>query len=268
MLDGIKFVLSKLGLLGILRKSELYHAAASKLNKELRAQIRAEMNFYGLFVKSGGVCFDVGASYGGKTNVFHKMGARVVAVEPDPEAFSILAKKFRGINEIILLNNGLGAVPGELLLNRSTKSTLSTFDNGDVEATLKDERFSNTTFFEKCLVKVDTLDNLVAQYGIPDYCKISTVGYEIEVLKGLSVPVKTISITCNVPQHIEKTIECLNLMDKLDTYKYNYYLSTLLNGFVETSWLTGSEMKKRLEEMKHTPDHSRYIEIFAMQSNT
>lgn len=267
LIRSIKAVLDKLGLLAVLRHTQLYRDLAFKTNSNLRTQILAEINFYSIFLKSDELCFDIGASLGGKTNIFYKIGGRVVAVEPDPEAFDILTKRFGKNNKVVLLNKGVGAVPGELLLNRSDNSTLSTFDQNDVEATLNDVRFSTTKFYDKKAVKIETLDNLILQFGQPDYCKISTVGYEIEVLKGLSKPLKTISITCNVPQHIEKTIECVNLIDKLGSYRYNYFLSTLLNDFAEPNWITGTEMKNRLVIMKNTPDHSRYIEVFAVQNH-
>jgi FkbM family methyltransferase len=262
----IKAALNKLGLLDTVRHKQSYRDLAAKFNKKLRELTRAEINFYSVFINPGDLCFDIGANIGGKTNIFYKIGANILAVEPDPEAFFTLSKRFGKNNKVVLINKGIGAASGELLLNRSTSSTLSTFDAHDAETTLIDKRFSETRFYEKQSVKVCTLDSIISEYGKPDYCKIATVGYELEVIKGLSESLKAISFTCNVPQHIEKTIECVNLIDKLGVYKYNYFLSTLLNGFVEQTWISGVAMKSKLAEMKHIAGHSKYIEVFAVQA--
>lgn len=263
--DFLKTILKNTGLLDRFRGTLAYNNLAVLLNKNLRVQAAFDKKFYSAFIKVGDLCFDIGASLGGKTFIFKKIGANIVAAEPDQEAFSALVKKFGKSSKVILLNIGVGAKSGELFLNRSSNSTLSTFDDTDMESTLNDARFSNTRFYEKRSVKVETLDDLIAQFGIPEYCKISTVGFEVEVLKGLNKPISKISVTCNIPQHIEKTIECIDLIDKLGVYEYNYFLSTLLNGFVEDKWISGFEMKKRLEALKNKETPSRYLEVFAVQ---
>lgn len=264
--DILKIILKNIGVLDHFRGTLAYNNLAVLLNTELRNQTAFNMKFYSAFIKAGELCFDIGASLGGKTFIFKRIGANIVAMEPDQHAFAALVKKFGKSSKVILLNIGVGARPGELILNRSSNSTLSTFDAADVESTLKDIRFSNVSFFEKRSVKVETLSDLIDRFGVPEYCKISTVGFEVEVLRGLNRPIRKISITCNIPQHIEKTIECIDLIDRLGVYEYNYFLSTLLNGFVEHKWISGFEMKKRLEAMKNNDMHCRYIEIFAVQT--
>ncbi|MCC6690456.1 MAG: FkbM family methyltransferase [Bacteroidia bacterium] len=259
-------MLSRFGLLDKVRSTSMYRELAFRFNSQIRKALKAEMFFYSQFVTRGDFCFDIGASVGGKATVFQKIGARILAAEPDPSAFAELTKKFGGKKNVVLMNKGLGSTLGELILNRADMSTLSTFDDADVKTTLSDSRFSGVEFNHKVSVEITTLDRLISDYGMPNYCKISTVGYEMEVLKGLSKPIKIISFTCNVPQHIYKTIECVTLIDKLGDYRYNYFLSTLLNGFVSNKWLTGAEMKNKLSEMQNIPEHSRYIELFAVQN--
>src|SRR6266481_9284314 len=43
-----------------------------------------ERHFYRQFIQPGDLVFDVGANIGGKTAAFLSLGARVVAVEPNP----------------------------------------------------------------------------------------------------------------------------------------------------------------------------------------
>ena len=103
---------------------------------------------------------------------------------------------------------------------------------------------------------------MIKQYGQPEYCKISTVGYELTILKGLSKPIPSVSLTFNLPYHIDRAIECIHLLNKLGKYEYNYIYSSILNGFYEKKWLTAEEVIKRIEGM-HNITFSKYIEIYA-----
>ena len=50
--------------------------------------------FYGQFVKEGDLCFDIGAHNGNRTSTWLSLGARVVAIEPQPRFFQYLQDKF------------------------------------------------------------------------------------------------------------------------------------------------------------------------------
>jgi FkbM family methyltransferase len=61
------------------------------------------------------------------------------------------------------------------------------------------EKVQKASFFPGCywdreeVVQTTTLDALIDQFGVPDFCKIDVEGFEFEVLRGLSRPVGTIS---------------------------------------------------------------------------
>ena len=46
--------------------------------------------FYGQFITKGDLCFDVGAHLGNRSNAWLKLGAKVVAVEPQPQCIRYL----------------------------------------------------------------------------------------------------------------------------------------------------------------------------------
>src|SRR5262245_21821949 len=48
------------------------------------------VDFYSQVLKPGELCFDIGANVGNRLKVFRKIGARVVAVEPQPACASVL----------------------------------------------------------------------------------------------------------------------------------------------------------------------------------
>jgi hypothetical protein len=76
---------------------------------------------------------------------------------------------------------------------------------------------------------------MINLYGLPKYCKIDVEGYEVEILKGLSNKIKYISIEF-VPELKQKTLECIDLINKLGDYEYNYIDGESEN-FVFDEWV-------------------------------
>lgn len=72
--------------------------------KDIRQRL---FHFYSQFVKPGDLCFDVGAYRGSRTEAFLKIGARVVAVEPQPKYIRYLKKKFGNEDNFRLVEKGL-----------------------------------------------------------------------------------------------------------------------------------------------------------------
>ena len=59
-------------------------------------------------------------------------------------------------------------------------------------------------------VKVTTLDDEIKKYGAPSFCKIDVEGLEVDVLRGLSSPIKMISFEYHCSQEaIERVHKCL-----------------------------------------------------------
>src|SRR5262245_14159320 len=48
-------------------------------------RFQLDLALYRRFIRPGDLCFDVGANFGRKTEVFIALGARVVAFEPQPD---------------------------------------------------------------------------------------------------------------------------------------------------------------------------------------
>src|SRR6266516_6611151 len=69
---------------GVLRSLRIYYGN--------RSQRAAMDRLYGQFVQSGDLVFDVGAHVGDRVGAFRRLGATVVAVEPQPAlAFTLSA---------------------------------------------------------------------------------------------------------------------------------------------------------------------------------
>jgi hypothetical protein len=80
---------------------------------------------------------------------------------------------------------------------------------------MKDTRFKGEEWNETEQVVIDTLDNLIAKYGLPKFIKIDVEGFELDVLKGLTNPVPIISFEYATPEHTVRLFECIEMIEKL-----------------------------------------------------
>ena len=65
-----------------------------------------------------------------------------------------------------------------------------------------------------------TLDDLIARFGEPAFCKIDVEGYELEVLRGLSRPVSALSFEY-VPAAQALARACVERLPQLGEYEFN-----------------------------------------------
>ncbi|MEO1511628.1 MAG: FkbM family methyltransferase [Planctomycetota bacterium] len=71
--------------------------------------------FYARFVSRGSLVFDIGANVGNRTGVFRQLGARVIAVEPQPHCLNRLRGSFGHDPEVTLEAVALGPELGQAL---------------------------------------------------------------------------------------------------------------------------------------------------------
>jgi len=184
--------------------------------KELEEKRRT---FYSQFIKEGDICFDIGANYGNRTEVFLKLGAKVIAVEPQPEPANFLKRKFG--NSIVLIEKAIGAERSKAVMHLSLASALSSLSEEWIKEVQK-KRFNKIKWNKKIEIEVTTIDDLINQYGRPAFCKIDVEGYEYEVLKGFSGSVDMLSFEYTIPELLDRAIQCINLVDNLGKVVFNY----------------------------------------------
>jgi FkbM family methyltransferase len=177
------------------------------------------IKLYSGFINEGDLCFDIGANYGNRTYAFLKIGAKVVAVEPQIMLAKYLRRKFK--NEIVIVTQALGSNNGYRKMYLSDANTLSSLSEEWVSK-VKNNRFKGIQWDGETNVEVTTLDDLISKYGKPKFCKIDVEGYELEVLKGLSSPIDVLSFEYTIPEFTMKAIQCIQYLNSLGSIVCNY----------------------------------------------
>lgn len=181
-------------------------------------------NFYSPFIHSGDLCFDLGAHVGNRTAVWRELGARVVAVEPQPRCVAELQSRFADDPMVTLLDIGMSSHPGEATLYINPASpTISTLRKQDWQSHIAQFSSRRETWDEQVTIQTRTLDELIVKFGLPVFCKIDVEGSELDVLRGLHHLVPHLSVEF-FSQDLESAWALLDRLDELGTYTYNYSL--------------------------------------------
>lgn len=201
---------------------------------------------YSRFVGEGDLCFDVGASIGGRTKVLLNLGANVVAIEPQKSCAEELEQKYRDTGRVKVVKKALGAAVGEAEMMICDCSTMSSMSRDWITSVQESGRFSDLKWELSERVEVTTLDNLIEEFGKPVFCKIDVEGYEHQVLLGLSQPIKTISFEF-VPEFIHAAIESVEHLATLGTIQFNYSVAESMRMALH-GWVGSEEICRIIRE--------------------
>lgn len=188
-----------------------------KASKHLDMMVK----FYSQFVRPGDLCFDVGANLGNRTEAFLKLGAQVVAVEPQDDCARTLRERFGDNPGFRLVDSALAPTEGDREFFVSSSHTLSSCSSDWIEFAKELPAFKDCKWDQKTTVRATTLDALIKRYGSPVFCKIDVEGFEYEVLRGLSQPVQMISLEYTVGI-LEPAVNCIRHLENLGMIEFNY----------------------------------------------
>lgn len=198
--------------------------------------------FYAQFVSPDDLCIDVGAHVGNRVRAWRSLGARVVAIEPQPRMVDMLQHLFGADTRVDILPIGLSDAAGELTLHVNTRNpTITSFSSDWVDAF---SRIESSPFDEEIGVAVTTLDEVVEQFGMPGFCKIDVEGFEDKVMAGLSVPIPVLSFEA-FPLEVDRSLACVDRLMELGPYRFRTVRAEQFR-WVESDWIDAEGIRARL----------------------
>ena len=142
---------------------------------------------YRLFVKPGDLVFDVGAHIGHRTASFLRLGARVVAVEPQPAAAGFLRALYGWRPRAKIVRAACGRSEGTIKLQvNSANPIVSTASSAFIDAATGSVGWEGQKWDRTIESPLTSLDALMRDYGSPSFIKIDVEGFETDVLAGLA----------------------------------------------------------------------------------
>ena len=196
--------------------------------------------FYRNFVEPGNLCFDIGANLGARIKVFRRLGASVVAVEPQEYCLAVLKPAYWLDRKVRIVGAACGESVGASKIMLADESLLSTLSTDWIADTRASGRFTQTKWDREQSCEVTTLDSLVQAYGAPRFIKIDVEGYELEVLRGLSRPVPSLSFEF-LPERFERTSQCIRRLMDIGFSEFNFSLEESFSLF-QPNWVTADDL--------------------------
>jgi FkbM family methyltransferase len=171
---------------GILRSLRIYYGD--------RARNAAMEALYAKFIKPGDLVFDIGAHVGDRIRAFRRLGARVIAVEPQPALTKTLRLLYGRDRSVVIESVAVGREAGTVPLHLNIANpTVSSASDAFISAAAGSLRWQSERWTRRVDVPVTTLDDLIARHGAPAFMKIDVEGFEAEALAGLSRAMSALS---------------------------------------------------------------------------
>ena len=205
---------------------------------------------YRRFVRPGDVVFDIGSHVGDRVASFRRLGARVVAVEPQPLCMRALRALYAGDQRVELVEAacGTGGGPVPLYIN-STNPTVSTNSARFMTAANGSRGWEGEVWDEQIMVPTVTLDTLIARFGLPAFIKIDIEGYEDAALAGLHQPVRALSFEFTTIAR-EVARRCLDRLVRLGFDGFDISLGESMTPTFGR-WVSRNEMVAHLLRLPH-----------------
>jgi len=263
----IQALLKKLHVYERLKESWVYDLFWRVADRRVIEERDREVEFYKSVLvgfRRDDLIFDIGANLGSKASTFLRLGARVVAVDPDESNQRVLRERFLAYRvfkkPVSVVGMALSEKNGvETFWIDEPGSGKNTLNQKWVQILRQDEaRFGERFGFrQKKAVPTITLDELISAYGSPFFVKIDVEGHEEKVLRGLRYPVPYLSFEVNLPEFRPEGLKCVELLNHLMlAADFNYVIESR-SELASPRWLNSREVAHVLENCSE-----RSIEIY------
>jgi FkbM family methyltransferase len=227
---------------GVMRSLGLYYGWRQ------RTRSRAMDALYAQFVTPGDLVFDVGAHVGDRVAAFRRLGARVVAVEPQPALGFTLNMLYGRDASVVIERAAIGRTAGNIKLMVNTDNpTITTASSTFIQAAKDAPGWQGQHWDKSIQVPMITLDALIAAHGVPGFVKIDVEGFEEEVLIGLTQPVAALSFEFTTIQR-DVAHACVARCVALGLTRFN---AAIGESQEIADWRTAETMHRWLDELPH-----------------
>ena len=208
-----------------------------------------QQEVYRSLIGRNDVVFDIGANIGNRSAVFMSFCKRVIAVEPQNHIFEQLKGRFRGSN-VTTINTAIGAKPGTAKIHYPTDGSLGRHGVGTLSQEFMEAMGPKIFNLDKGWdavqdVTVMTLDQLIAQHGVPGFIKLDIEGYEFEAVRGLSRKVNALSFEFH-PQLSDEYQRVIGDLMRLGFSVFNCCLAETFQWELPV-WVSGDRIIEYLE---------------------
>ena len=178
--------------------------------------------FYTELVSAGDVCYDLGGGMGQRTEAWLALGAQVVCIEPQSDRMARIEKRFVGNNNLRTIRKAIGNAKhmGIMRVNDATPGAGTLTENVARMAISRNDPLSKNWEKEEP-VEITTLDEIINQHGLPDFCQINAKGYEVEILQGLNHSLRSLAFgyLAHAPQY---ALDCLTQLERFGDYEFKW----------------------------------------------
>jgi FkbM family methyltransferase len=207
-----------------------------------RQRSAAMDRLYRRFVQPGDLVFDVGAHVGDRVASFRRLGARVVAIEPQPAVANVLRLLYGLSRSVVIEETAVGRTQGRArMMINVDNPTVSSFSSAFVDAARDAPGWETQRWTKSSDVAMTTLDRLIERHGRPSFIKLDVEGFEAEALEGLSRAVSALSFEFTTIQR-DVALACIARCSALGYASFNAALGesqALLDDWLDAEGIAG-----------------------------